>query len=79
MQIDEKTFQTNSFHLAGIIPIAGQKFDFNMDWNDCLMPIAPNYTLIDHAVYEWAYAGCETIWIVCNDDTQPFAYLGCDL
>ena len=71
MQIDEKAFQTSSFHLAGIIPIAGQRLDFNMDWADCLMPIAPDYTLIDHAVYECAYAGCETIWIVCNDDTQP--------
>lgn len=58
-------------HLAGIIPVAGQPLDFNMSWSDCLMPIAPDYTAIESAVYECACAGCETIWIVCNDDTSP--------
>jgi len=42
-----------------------------MSWSDCLMPVAPNYTAIESAVYECAMAGCETIWIVCNDDTSP--------
>ena len=60
-----------AFHLAGIIPVAGQPLDFKMDWSDCLMPIAPDYTAIESAVYECAHAGCETIWIVCNDDTSP--------
>ena len=60
-----------AFHLAGIIPVAGQPLDFKMDWSDCLMPIAPNYTAVESAVYECAVAGCETIWIVCNDDTSP--------
>ena len=35
------------------------------------MPIAPNYTLLENAVYECAWAGCETIWIICNDDVAP--------
>ena len=35
------------------------------------MQIAPNYLAIERAVVECAYAGCETIWIVCNDDMQP--------
>tara|TARA_Y100000034_G_scaffold124573_1_gene172922 strand:- start:1503 stop:2372 length:870 start_codon:yes stop_codon:yes gene_type:complete len=60
-----------AFHLAGIIPVAGQPLDFNMDWSDCLMPIAPNFTAVDLSVLECAMAGCETIWIVCNDDVSP--------
>jgi hypothetical protein len=36
-----------------------------------MMPIAPNYLAVERAVVECAYAGCETIWIVCNDDMQP--------
>ena len=72
MQIDEKPFQTsNSFHLAGIVPIAGQPLDYEMDFPDCMMPIAKNYTLVEHAVYECAMAGCETIWLICNDDIAP--------
>lgn len=35
------------------------------------MPIAPSYTLLEAAVVECAYAGCDTIWIVCNDDIAP--------
>ena len=60
-----------SFHLAGIIPIVSKPMDFCMDWHDCLMPLAPNFYAIERAVLECAYAGCETIWIVANDDTTP--------
>lgn len=59
------------FHLAGVIPIAGPKLDFNMPWHDCMMPIAKDYLAIERAVLECAYAGCETIWIICDDDMQP--------
>jgi len=59
------------FHLAGIIPVAGQALDFGMDWPDCMMPLAPNYTLIEKSVFECALAGCETIWLVANDNVQP--------
>ena len=61
----------NSFHLAGIIPIAGQKLDFDFPWDDCLQPIGRNYLAVERAVWECVCAGCETIWIVCHDDTQP--------
>ena len=60
-----------SFHLAGVIPVAGQKLDFDMPWHDALMPLAPNYLAIERCVVECAYAGCETIWVVCADDMQP--------
>lgn len=60
-----------SFHLAGVIPVAGQPLDFNCPWNDSLMPIAPDYLAIENSVYECAAAGCETIWIVCHKEMQP--------
>ncbi len=61
----------NGFHLAGIVPVAGQPLDFEMPWHDSLMPIAPNYLAVERAVVECAYAGCETIWVICNYDMQP--------
>jgi len=60
-----------AFHLAGIIPVHGQEFDFGFDWHDTLMPIAPNYTAVERAVVECAYAGCSTIWIVVSDEMEP--------
>ena len=72
MELGTKTFtsQTN-FHLTGIVPIAGQSLDFNLPYPDCMLPIAPNFTLIQAAVLECAYAGCDNIWVVCNDDIAP--------
>ena len=58
-------------HLAGIIPVSGLKSDFNMPWHESLMPIGPNYLAVERSVLECAYAGCNTIWIVCNDDVTP--------
>lgn len=58
-------------HIAGIIPVAGLKSDFNMPWHESLMPLAPNYLAIERAVLECAYAGCDTIWLVCSDDVTP--------
>lgn len=69
--IEEQVNIQNAFHLAGIIPIAGQPMDFNFPWHDSCMPIAPDYLAVERAVVECAYAGCETIWIVCHDDVQP--------
>jgi hypothetical protein len=60
-----------SYHLAGIIPVAGRPLDFNMPWHDCLMPIGKDYLAIERSVVECANAGCETIWIVCRKDMQP--------
>ena len=61
----------SNFHLAGIIPVAGQPLDFKMPWHDCMMPLNKDYLAVEHSVVECAYAGCETIWIVCHDDIQP--------
>ena len=61
----------NNFHLAGIIPVHKSDFSFNFEWPDCMMPIASRLTAIERSVMECAWAGCETIWIVCNDDISP--------
>ena len=74
MQVPKQKSQ-HAFHLAGIIPVAGQPLDFNFDWSDCLMPLAPNYTAVERSVIECAYAGCETIWLVCNNDIAPLVRL----
>ena len=46
--IDSKPFISKGFHLAGIIPVAGQPHDFNFDWHDSLMPIAQNYIMFQY-------------------------------
>jgi len=61
----------SSFHLAGVVPIAGQTLEFGFPWDDSLIPIGNDYLAIERSVLECAYAGCETIWVVCNEDTQP--------
>ena len=61
----------HTFNLTGIIPVAGQKLEFNFPWHDSLQPIAKDYLAVEHAVAECAQAGCRTIWIVCHDDMQP--------
>jgi len=58
-------------HIAGIVPVSGINSDFNMPWHPSLMPIAPNYLAVERSVAECAYAGCDTIWIVCSDDVTP--------
>ena len=42
-----------------------------MPYPDTLLPVGPGYTMIEAAVIEAAHAGCNTIWIVCNDDVTP--------
>lgn len=58
-------------HLAGIVPLANFKSDFNLPFPPCLLPVKNDWTLIQQAVLECAMAGCNTIWIVANDDLAP--------
>tara|TARA_Y100000592_G_C5470411_1_gene319125 strand:- start:2205 stop:3032 length:828 start_codon:yes stop_codon:yes gene_type:complete len=53
------------------VPIAGSRVDLEFPFPNVMLPIANNYTLLDSAIVECAYAGCDTIWIICNDDTAP--------
>ena len=58
-------------HLAGIIPIANLKSDFGLMTPEILLPVSHGCTAIQKSVIECAYAGCNTIWIVANDDLAP--------
>lgn len=60
-----------AFHLAGIVPVSGPDLDFGFPWHDSMQPISKDYLAVERAVVECAYAGCETIWVVCSDDMQP--------
>ena len=69
--IDDIALESHrNYHLAGVVPVAGPRLDFNFPWHDCLQPIALDYLAVERSVVECAYAGCETIWVVCNDDMQ---------
>ena len=69
--MEEGTKNPQAYHLAGIVPVAGPALDFQFPWHDSMQPIAKNYLAVERSVVECAYAGCETIWIICNDDMQP--------
>ena len=62
-------------HLAGIIPLVSTRTDFNLDLEDCLLPIMPGYTLLDLAAYNLVCAGCKTIWVVARPDVSPLVRL----
>jgi len=59
------------FHTAGIVSLAGPSEIFQMEWHDALTPLSPNLTFIENAVAQCALAGCDTVWIVCDDDITP--------
>jgi hypothetical protein len=62
---------SNSFHLAGIVPASSRPTGINLPWSDCLTPVAPNFFAIEYAVHQAAWAGCETIWVVCDYEATP--------
>lgn len=58
-------------NLAGIIPLTGWHNTFDFPWPDYLQPLREGYLAIDRSVQECAFAGCDSIWIVCGDDVAP--------
>jgi len=58
-------------NLAGIIPLAGRNDSFGFPWPDYLQPIREGMLALERSVYECAYAGCDSIWVVCGDDVAP--------
>ena len=58
-------------NVPGIIPLAGWNDSFDFPWPDYLHPLREGFLAVERSVYECAYAGCDSIWIVCNDDTAP--------
>ena len=57
--------------MAGIIPVAGLETDFDQRLPEVMMPVNAGFTAIQKSVYECAIAGCQTIWIVANNDLAP--------
>ena len=58
-------------NLVGVIPLSGWKNVFDLPWPDYLQPLREGYLAVERSVYECAYAGCDSIWIVCGDDVAP--------
>ena len=62
---------SNRTHTAGIIPVANLKTDIDTPYPEVLLPVCNGLSAIQKAVFECAMAGCNTIWIVANDDLAP--------
>ena len=58
-------------NLAGIVPLTGWKNTFDFPWPDYLQPLREGFLAVERSIYECAYAGCDSIWIVCGDDVAP--------
>lgn len=57
--------------LVGIIPLSAMEANFGSEWPPFLTQISEGYSFIENAVYSVAMAGCNSIWIVCNDNISP--------
>ena len=58
-------------NVSGIIPLSGFNNSFDFPWPDYLQPLREGMLAVERSVYECAYAGCDSIWIVCNDNVAP--------
>jgi hypothetical protein len=62
---------TPKIHLAGIIPLANIDSEHKLETPEVLLPVSDGLTAIQKSVFECAMAGCNTIWIIANDDIAP--------
>jgi hypothetical protein len=62
---------SNHVHTAGIIPVANIDCDIDTPFPSILLPVSDGFTAIQKSVFECAMAGCNTIWIVANNDLAP--------
>ena len=58
-------------HTAGIIPVANLDTNIDAPYPPCLLSINNGFSAIQKSFFECAMAGCNTIWIVANDDLAP--------
>ena len=64
--IDSRRVRAN-YHLAGIVPVTSKcKDEFNLLYSPEFLLLAPNFVAIENAIITAAFAGCETIWIICD-------------
>ena len=62
---------SSHIHTAGIIPVANLQTDIDTPIPEILLPVSNGFTAVQKSVFECAMAGCNTIWIVANDDLAP--------
>ena len=62
---------TQHVHVAGIIPLANLETNYALDMPVCMLPVNRGFTAIQKSVFECALAGCQTIWVVANEDLAP--------
>ena len=74
MQNINQNIQNNlaNFHMAGIIPVSGNDVEGNsVPWHRSLSQLGEDLLAVERSVLECNFAGCESIWIICNEDIQP--------
>ena len=62
---------SSKIHLSGIIPVANHNSELDIAFPHVLLPLADGFNAIQRSVFECAMAGCNTIWIVANEDMSP--------
>tara|TARA_B100001094_G_scaffold331383_1_gene399471 strand:- start:346 stop:1230 length:885 start_codon:yes stop_codon:yes gene_type:complete len=62
---------SSKIHLSGIIPIANHNSEIDVKFPNVLLPLCDGFSAIQRSVFECAMAGCNTIWIVANEDMSP--------
>lgn len=72
MDLQENHDYISKSHLAGIVPILGTRRYFSFSWPDCFMPVSKDTTAVEKAVMACAYAGCRTIWVICDRAIQKY-------
>ena len=65
----ESSFRKN--HMVGILPLSPHSSNLKMPWPDYLLHIGENFCILKSCVHECLLAGCDSIWVVCNDNTSP--------
>jgi len=58
-------------NVAGVIPLSGWHSSFDFPWPDYMQPLREGFLAVERSVHECALAGCDSIWVVCNDDFAP--------
>ena len=58
-------------HVAGIIPLANLKTNHSSVIPAGMLPVDADFTAVQKSVFECAIAGCQTIWIIANQDLAP--------
>lgn len=68
MKRKNENLKTN---LVGVVPLSGRTDQLGTVLPDYCFSLNTDYTAIERSIMECAYAGCSTIWVVCNDRFIP--------